>query len=216
MSQRDDHGAAQRETGSDAGAQGRRHVPVVPYVLERAAAKPDLVTEDNGVSFMLVSAAGGAVRTLLRLQAELDTGRRVSVVATPKAAAWFDHYEIAPVIERMTGFPLRCEMPTPTMPTFDPPGSRVLISPCSLNTLTKWAAAHSDNLVISLLCEAVGKGVPVRAEVSLSDAYLAHPAAIEALEILEGLGVELYQAFGTVGHRLLRPLPTSIVEYLTP
>lgn len=183
-----------------------------PFELERAPAAPDLAVDDNGVTFMIVSAAGVAVKTLLRLRAELDTGRRVNVVATPRAAAWIEHYEVGPVIEEMTGWPVRSRLPPPTTPTFDPPGSRLLVSPCSLNTLTKWSAAHCDNLALSLLCEGVGRGVPVRAEVSLSAPYAALPAATEALERLGALGVELYRAFGAAEHDLLRPLPRPIVE----
>lgn len=164
---------------------------------------------------MIVSAAGVAVKTLLRLQLELDTGRQVGVVATPKAAAWLDHYEVGPVIEQMTGMPVRSQMPMPTTPTFAPQGSRLLVSPCSLNTLTKWSAAHCDNLALSLLCEAVGSGVPVRAELSLSASYAALPAATEALERLTALGVEFYRALGAAEHPLLLQLPPSVVEGMT-
>lgn len=180
--------------------------------LERAPALPDLTVDDNGVTFLIVCAGGPFVRVLRRLQAELDTGRRVNVVATPRAAAWFDHYELGPVIETMTGWPIRSELPTPTTPTFEPPGSSILVSPCTLNTLTKWADAHADNLAISLLCEAVGRGVPTRAEVSLSGPYGALAAADRALAHLEDLGVELYQAGGP--HDRLRPLPDDIARAL--
>jgi hypothetical protein len=183
-----------------------------PYPLERAPTAPDLTVDDNGVTFLVVCAGGPMIRLLRRLRIELDTGRRVSVVATPRAAAWIDHYGIGPVIEGMTGWPVRSELPMPTTPTFDPPGSALLVSPCTLNTLTKWSDAHSDNLAISLLCEAVGRGVPTRAEVSLSAAYAALPAVDAALERLSRLGVELFRAVGATDHRLLRPLPTDVAD----
>ena len=134
---------------------------------------PDLTVDDNGVTFMIVCAGGPMTRTLLRLLVELEAGRRANVVATPRAAAWFEHYEIGRIIERMTGWPVRPQLPPPTTPTFEPPGSSVLVSPCTLNTLTKWSAAHSDNLAVSLLCEAVGRGVPTRAEVPLATLRIA-------------------------------------------
>jgi hypothetical protein len=163
----------------------------------------------------MIVCAGGPITTILsRLQIELDTGRRVSVVATPRAAAWMDHYQAGPTIERMTGWAVRSDLPPPTIPTFDPPGSSMLVSPCTLNTLTKWAAAHSDNLAISLLCEATGRGVPTRAEVSLSAPYAALPGATDALTRLSALGVELYQANGSTAHPLLRPLPPSVARIL--
>jgi hypothetical protein len=185
-----------------------------PFELPRAPSVPDLTVEDNGVTFMIVCAGGPMTRTLLRLQVELETGRRVNVVATPRAATWFDHYEIGPIVERMTGWPVRSELPTPTTPTFDPPGSSILISPCTLNTLTKWAAAHSDNLAISLLCEAVGRGVPTRAEVSLSGPYASLPGARDALVRLSELGVDLRRAHGTAEPDFVPPIGDEIAARL--
>ena len=180
--------------------------------LERAPSVPDLTTEDNGVTFMIVCAGSPMTRTLLRLQVELETGRRVNVVATPQAAAWFDYYEIGPIIEQMTGWPVRSELRPPTMPTFDPPGSSVLVSPCTLNTLTKWAAAHADNLALSLLCEAVGRGVPTRAEVSLSGPYSSLPGAEDALARLTMLGVDVSRAHGASGPDYLPAVPEGVAS----
>ena len=186
-----------------------------PFRLARAPAQPDLTTDDNGVTFLIVSAGGPAVDTLYRLRVELDTGRRVSVVATPTAAAWFDHYEVGPVIESMTGWPIRSRMPEPSVPTFEPQGSRLIASPCTLNTLTKWAGGHCDNLALSLLCEAIGRGVPTMAEVSISGPYAEHPAARDALERLASVGVALHQAHGAGAHPLLQPLPPAVAGALT-
>lgn len=180
--------------------------------LPRARSAPDLTTTDNGVTLMIVCAGGPMTKTLARLQFELDTGRRVTVVATPQAGEWLDHYEASSVIEDMTGWPVRSTLPPPTVPTFDPPASSVLVSPCTLNTLTKWADAHSDNLAVSLLCEAAGRRVPTRAEVSLSSAYVVLPAVDRALHTLTELGVDLYQAAGSAPHALLRPLPSEVAR----
>jgi len=186
----------------------------VPFILPQTPSAPDLTVDDNGVTYMIVCAGGPMTMTLLRLQVELDTGRRVSVIATPRAAAWFHDYGIDPIIERMTGWPARSDLLTPTAPTFDPPGSSVLVSPCTLNTLTKWAAAHSDNLAISLLCEAVGRGVPTRAELSLSPPYASLPAAGHALSRLSELGVVLCRAYGTAEPSHLPPVPNAVATQL--
>lgn len=170
--------------------------------------------EDNGVTFLIVCAGGPIAWTLRRLWAELRSGRRVSVVATPQAAAWFDAQGVTDQIQAMTGWPVRCELPSPPEPTFDPPGSSVLVSPCSLNTLTKWADGHSDNLAISLLCEAVGRGVPTRAEVSVSGPYASHPATGQALTRLGQLGVELVRAHRTTEPASLPPLAPELANIL--
>lgn len=185
-----------------------------PPILPRAPSAPDLTTEDNGVTFMIVCAGGPVVQVLRRLQVELDSGRRVAVVATPQAAIWLDHYEAGPTIESMTGWPVRSRMPMPTSPTFDPPGSSVLVSPCTLNTLTKWAGANSDNLAVSLLCEAIGRGVPTRAEISLSGPYASLPAAGRAIAHLSELGVELFRAHGTTEPAEVPALPEAIAAAL--
>jgi hypothetical protein len=136
------------------------------------------------------------------------------VIATPRAAAWFEAHGVGAQILNMTGWPVRSELPTPPEPTFQPPGSSVLVSPCTLNTLTKWADGHSDNLAISLLCEAVGRGVPTRAEVSVSGPYASHPAAVRALDRLGELGVELTRAHRTMEPAHLPSLAPEIAHIL--
>lgn len=158
----------------------------------RAPGGPSFTTVDNGVTFLIVCGGGRAVWTDLRIRAEQSLGRRVHVVATPTAAAWLD----PAAIEALTGFPLRSAMPGPLVPIFEPLACRVLASPVTLNTLTKWAAGHTDNLAISLLCEATGAGIETRAEVSLSAAYAAHPAVPEALARLRSMGVILSPVAG--------------------
>lgn len=165
----------------------------------RAPSVPSFTLEDNGVTFLVVSAAGVAYdATYERIEQELATGRRVHVVPTPTAARWLDPTEI----ERLTGWPPRPTMRHPTTPTFEPPGSRVIASPVTLNTLTKWAAGHSDNLALSLLCEAVGLGIPTRAEINLGAAYTNHIAVIPALRALDTMGVDI-----DTTARARRPLP---------
>ena len=165
----------------------------------RAPSVPSFTHEDNGVTFLIVSGAGSAVWTPERIQAELALRRRVNVIATPTAASWLDPQ----AIRDMTGWDLRCDQRGPLTPTFEPPGCRVLASPVTLNTLTKWAAGHCDNLALSLLCEATGLGIDTRAEVNLSQAYAEHPAAADALSRLSQMGVSLYRARGAARHELL-------------
>lgn len=188
--------------------------PSPTHLLPRAPRVPDLVVDDNGVTFLVVCAGGPITAVLVRLEFELTRGRRVSVVATPTAAGWLEHAGADITILERTGWPVRSELPPPTVATFEPPGSRLVVFPCTLNTLTKWADAHSDNLALSLLCEAVGRGVPTVAEVSLSAPYASLPAAGRALAQLDELGVELRRAPGSADHELLRPVPADLEEAL--
>lgn len=136
--------------------------------------------------FMIVSAGGPVVRTLDRIRAEQADGHNVRVIATPQAAQWLDQAEI----QRLTGYRFESAMLTPEHSTLSPLGNRVLATPVTLNTLTKWADGHSDNLAISLLCEALGSQTPIVAELSLSPQYRKHPAVPGAIERLTAAGVE--------------------------
>ena len=158
----------------------------------KAERVPSFTHEDNGVTFMIVSAAGSAVYTYERAEQEIKLGRRVNIIPTPNAAKWLD----IDALHELTGWPIRPTMRTPLVPTFQPPGCRVLASPVSLNTLTKWAQGHADNLAISLLCEATGLGIPTRAEIHLSTAYARHPAAAEAIKFLLNWGVDVSRCRG--------------------
>lgn len=169
----------------------------------RAPGGPSFTSDDNGVTFLMVCGGGMAVFADDRIRAEQALGRRVHVIATPTAAAWLDSDEI----QALTGWPMRSAMPGPLIPIFEPLACRVLASPVTLNTLTKWAAGHTDNLVISLLCEATGMGIDTRAEVSLSPAYAAHPGVTESLERLRGMGVALSPVPGGTPHPLLADAP---------
>ena len=154
---------------------------------------PSFTATDNGITFLMVCAGGRAAFTMERIVAEQALGRQVAVFPTPTAASWLDGDEIL----ELTGFPMRWAMPTPRTPVLGPEGHRVLVSPCTLNSLTKWAHGHSDNLALSLLCEAIGMpGLEIRAEVSLGAPYTRHPAVDDALSVLKTAGVRFSPVAG--------------------
>ncbi|MEM7324539.1 MAG: flavoprotein [Actinomycetota bacterium] len=136
--------------------------------------------EQGDLLFMIVSAGGPTTGTVDRVRRELSRGQQVRVIATPQAAEWLDH----DTIEQLTGWPLQWKMLTPEASTLEPMGNRVLATPVTLNTLTKWADGHADNLAIGLLCEALGAGIEIRAELSLSQQFANHPAVPAALRRL--------------------------------
>ncbi|MGH1489742.1 MAG: flavoprotein [Acidimicrobiales bacterium] len=138
------------------------------------------------VLFLIVSAGRPALGTVERIVTEKQQGHQVRVIATPQAAQWLDRAEI----ERLTGYDLESAMLTPENSALSPVGNRVLATPVTLNTLTKWADGHSDNLAIGLLCEALGAGIPIVAELSLSPQFLRHPAVPGAVQRLKAAGVE--------------------------
>jgi phosphopantothenoylcysteine synthetase/decarboxylase len=65
-----------------------------------------------------------------------------------------------------------------------PPVGVVLFAPCSFNSLNKLARGIADNLALSVVAEAIGRGTPVIVGPSLNQPLLDHPAAQESLKTL--------------------------------
>ena len=56
-----------------------------------------------------------------------------------------------------------------------PPRGVVLFAPCSFNSLNKLAHGIADNLALSVVAEAIGRGTPVVLGPSLNEPLLNHP-----------------------------------------
>jgi phosphopantothenoylcysteine decarboxylase len=72
-----------------------------------------------------------------------------------------------------------------------PPYGVVLFAPCSFNSLNKLAHGVADNLALSVVAEAIGRGTPVIVAPSLNAPLLAHPQAQASLKTLPGWGVAI-------------------------
>ncbi len=70
-----------------------------------------------------------------------------------------------------------------------PPRGVVLFAPCSFNSLNKLAHGIADNLALSVVAEAIGRGTPVIVAPSLNAPLLAHPVAQASLNKLASWGV---------------------------
>jgi phosphopantothenoylcysteine synthetase/decarboxylase len=70
-----------------------------------------------------------------------------------------------------------------------PPRGVVLFAPCSFNSLNKLAHGIADNLALSVVAEAIGRGTPVIVAPSLNAPLLAHPEAHASLKRLPSWGV---------------------------
>src|ERR1700720_2876308 len=60
----------------------------------------------------------------------------------------------------------------------------VLFAPCSFNSLNKFAHGIADNLALSVVAEAIGRGTPVIVGPSLNQPLLDHPQARASLRTL--------------------------------
>src|SRR6202035_1887996 len=70
-----------------------------------------------------------------------------------------------------------------------PPHGVVLFAPCSFNSLNKLAHGIADNLALSVVAEAIGRGTPVIVAPSLNAPLLAHPVAQASLKKLASWSV---------------------------
>src|SRR6476659_9570363 len=72
-----------------------------------------------------------------------------------------------------------------------PPRGVVLFAPCSFNSLNKLAHGIADNLALSVVAEAIGRGTPVIVGPSLNAPLLNHPQARASLDRLPTWGVTI-------------------------
>jgi phosphopantothenoylcysteine synthetase/decarboxylase len=112
-------------------------------------------------------------------------GWTVCVIATPAGLEFAD----VPLLEELTGYPVRYDYWQPESGVAHPPASAMIVCPATFNTINKWAAGISDTLALGLLTEATGQGVPVVAAPALNSAQEAHPAFARSVDELRAMGI---------------------------
>ena len=143
----------------------------------------------RGVLYAVVCAAPPAlqIRSLVE-QAQLR-GWDVCVILTPMAARWLAAE--LPALELLTGHPVRSAYKLPGEPDVLPPPDAVLVGPATANTINKWGAGICDNLALGLICEAIGKRLPLVALPFFNAAQAAHPAVARNVAELRNAGVTI-------------------------
>jgi phosphopantothenoylcysteine synthetase/decarboxylase len=69
-----------------------------------------------------------------------------------------------------------------------PPLGMVVVAPCGFNSLNKLAAGFADNLALSVVAEAIGRGTPVVVGIACNAPLWAHPRAAESARTLRQWG----------------------------
>lgn len=108
------------------------------------------------VLYLIVCAAPPATQTPEVVSLLQATGWDVCVIATPQATRWMD----ISLLAEITGHIVRTEYKLPGEPDPLPKADAILVMPATFNTINKWAQGIGDTLVVSLLCEALGRGTP--------------------------------------------------------
>ena len=143
--------------------------------------------ESFEVAYLVVSGASTAARgpELLRGLAGLGFST-VIAIPTPNASRVIAPRELAEiegvqVVQSYFDLAIRPR----------PPRGVVLFAPCSFNSLNKLAHGVADNLALSVVAEAIGRGTPVIVGPSLNAPLLNHPEARASLKKLPTWGVTI-------------------------
>ncbi|MFI4949152.1 MAG: flavoprotein [Alphaproteobacteria bacterium] len=144
-------------------------------------------TEKFDVAYLVLSGTTTAARCPEILRGLVGLGfATVIAIPTPNASRVVAQRELADVagvqvVESYFDLAIRPS----------PPRGVVLFAPCSFNSLNKLAHGTADNLALSVVAEAIGRGTPVIVGPSLNTSLLAHPQAQASLETLPRWGVTI-------------------------
>jgi hypothetical protein len=143
--------------------------------------------ETFDVAYLMVSGTTTAARAPELLQGLVQLGfSTVIAVPTPNASRVLAPRDLADivgvqVVESYFDLAIRPR----------PPRGVVLFGPCSFNSLNKLASGIADNLALSIVAEAIGRGTPVVVGPSLNQPLLDHPVAQSSLQTLRKWNVTI-------------------------
>ena len=104
------------------------------------------------------------------------------------------------------GQPCAQRLQRPDEPDVFPPPDAIIVAPATFNTVNKWAAGIADTLALRVVCEAIGKGLPLVVLPFLNSDLTAHPAFEQSVQRLRAWGVTvLYGPGGFQPHPAGRP-----------
>jgi phosphopantothenoylcysteine decarboxylase len=114
-------------------------------------------------------------------------GWEVCVITTPDGRKFVD----VAALQRQTGHPVRTDYKNPGDPDVLPPADAMIVAPATVNTVNKWAAGITDTLVLGLLVEGYGYGVPTAVVPYTNRVMALHPTLHESLAKLRDWGVHV-------------------------
>jgi phosphopantothenoylcysteine synthetase/decarboxylase len=140
--------------------------------------------------YLIVTGAGTARRVPGLLPQLAQLGPRLVVIPTPNAA------RVVSLREMVLALPP--ESPHRVVESYfdeailpSPPFGLVVVAPCSFDSLNKLAAGIADNLALSVVAEAIGRGTPVVVAISVNPPLWNHPRARASAAALREWGVDV-------------------------
>ncbi|WP_034594436.1 flavoprotein [Hamadaea tsunoensis] len=146
------------------------------------------------VLYVLICGSPAAQQVGRLVTAAQEIGWTVCVITTPDGRKFVD----VPALIEQTGYAVRSTFKNPGEPDLLPPADAMIVAPATVNTICKWAAGIADTLVLGLLVEGFGKGLPIVAVPWTNSAMAAFPAFVEALDRLRRWGVTILWGEGVI------------------
>jgi phosphopantothenoylcysteine decarboxylase len=109
-------------------------------------------------------------------------GWETCVIATPEATKFIDRDHLT----SLTTYPVRSEYKVPGEVDPLPQPDAIAVVPATFNTINKWALGVADTLAVGMLCEHLGREVPIVVVPYLKDDLARHPAFPRSLRMLRG------------------------------
>jgi phosphopantothenoylcysteine decarboxylase len=152
-----------------------------------------------GVLYVLVCGSPMARDVGILVDLAQQDGWEVCVITTPDGRKFVD----AAALQKKTGHPVRTYYKNPGDPDVLPIATAMIVAPATVNTVNKWAAGITDTLVLGLLVEGYGYGVPTAVVPYTNKIMARHPTLAESLAKLRAWGVHVL--YGDDVYRLGAP-----------
>jgi hypothetical protein len=143
----------------------------------------------RGILYTIVCAASTAALVPNFVKQAQAKGWKVCVITTPQGTKFLD----IPLLERMTGYPIRSEYKRPEESDVLPRADAIVVFPATFNTINKWALGISDTLALGILCEYTGLKIPIVTVPCFrtGGGLDGHPAFFRSLHMLNEYGVRV-------------------------
>lgn len=153
-------------------------------------------------AYLIVSGTSASPAVAAELVAGLAARlKRVITIPTPNAARTVSPWSLS----RLPGNQVvESYFDTAILPR--PAEGLVLVAPCGFNSLNKLAAGIADNLALSVVAEAIGRGTPVVVGIACNGPLWTHPRAQESAATLRRWGVSAIDPVADGDGRRLAPL----------
>ena len=141
----------------------------------------------RGTLYVVVCAAPPAAHVQDLVKLAQAAGWEVAVTATPEALAFID----APLLEAITGFPVRHRWREPDEPESVPEANAIVVAPATFNTINRWVAGITNTVAVGTLCESLGLDAPIVAVPNVNPPLARHPTFRTSLRQLREWGVRV-------------------------